>query len=106
MGCGGCRGNKYTAHIEPTVDSPRALPDGGIQFPPNDVPTIKGYKPDEETLNVLYPTGKHCEDRMTGLMLEQDGSFDAYHVCTNESCEHNSRAVTFDICNTCPLRRE
>lgn len=104
MGCGGCRmGNTVKVIVKPT-DDPTMHPDGKMEFP-NKAPTVEGYKVHPKNDKILIPDGVNCQHRITGIMLQKDGSYRPYHVCKHSQCEHRHNEVTYSICEACPLRQ-
>jgi hypothetical protein len=108
MGCGGCRQgvtvnlDKYAKIKAPAMDS-----DGSIVFPEGEaVLNIEGYTPDVENPQRLIPdVDSACSSKITGIMLQKDGSYKPIHVCRESKCEHSSKPVTPSICQGCPFRK-
>ena len=107
MGCGGCRGSfSFKAPDKESLVAPVMDSDGSILFPKDyTVPVIEGYHLDEENEQRLIPDDDcHCAWKITGIMLQKDGSYRPHHVCRHSKCEHRSKPVTPDVCKGCPLR--
>lgn len=104
MGC--CNRNTNKVSIPPLPpNTPIIESDGSVVFPEDvEIMNIQGYEVDPEDDRRLIPIGAGCSKRMTGIMLQRDGTFAPHHVCMHNQCEHKSKPVTFDICEGCPLR--
>lgn len=85
--------------------TPQIEIDGAVVFPEEaEIVDIEGYEVDPEDERRFIPTGPACSKRMTGIMLQKDGTFAPHHVCMHQQCEHKSKPVTFKICEGCPFR--
>lgn len=106
MGC--CNSTRPKKVIEvPQIPSniPRLNGDGTIEFPEGvEILQIDGYTPCEDNYRLLKPDGPGCSYRITGVMLNKNGTYTPYHVCRHQKCEHRSKQVTFKICEGCPFR--
>lgn len=49
---------------------------------------------------------KPCIKRKTVQRMDRSGEITAFEQCTHMSCSQFSKAVTEDVCDTCPLRQE
>lgn len=109
MACGGCRGPvKVQTDRAETIKAPTMDPDGSMRFPRDKpVPVVEGYHPDPEDQHHLIPDeDANCLYKITGILLQKDGSYQPHHVCRKSDCEHYTKAVTPDICKACPLREQ
>ena len=107
MGCGGCRQGVTIQISDPNViKAPVMNSDGSIQYPKNQkVPVIQGYEQDPKDYSRLITQNScGCTWRITGLLLNKEGTHLPHHVCRHSKCEHRSKPVTMDICQTCPLK--
>lgn len=105
MACGGCGGRNAPKKIEVPVVAPTLHADGTIEFPEGPAPGVIGYTMDPDDDRVLIPSGLlPCVMRITGIMMQKDGSYAPIHVCRHPKCEHRTGEVTPDICADCPLR--
>jgi hypothetical protein len=102
MGCGGCGQNSYRVPVKVETNVPEILPDGSIEFKEEPVPDLEGYELSGPM--TLKPTGVTCTYRVTGIMLQRDGSYAPLHVCRHNKCEYKNKPVTDSICQGCPLR--
>ena len=107
MAC--CGGKKYVVKMpqvpEPKITVPQLQADGSIKFPEGvEILQIDGYTPCEDNPRLLKPNGPGCSFRITGVMLNKNGTYTPYHVCRHQKCEHRSKQVTFKICGGCPFR--
>ncbi len=106
MGCLGCGGRPQRINLpELPITTPQLRADGSIVYPDGEAPdTIQGYSVDPEDPQRLIPDGVGCSWRITGIMLDADGTYKPHHVCRNSECEHSTKPVTFDICGECEFR--
>ncbi len=109
MGCGGCGRNQIPTQYENYVTndsnrSPKLHPDGVIEFFKEPIPVIEGYDTDPYEPMKLIPKGSGCAYRITGILMQKNGTHIPHHVCRHSKCEHKGKPVTFDICDSCPLR--
>ena len=107
MGCGGCRqGVTINLDKHAKVTAPIMDNDGSIVFPEGEeVPVIEGYTLDAENPQRLIPAVDNaCVWKITGIMLQKDGSYKPLHVCRQSKCEHSSKPVAPSICQGCPFR--
>lgn len=106
MSCGGCGGNVHqvTARLEPDPDAPLMFPDGTVLFY-SEAPEVDGYTKDPEDPRKLIPNKPvACGYRISGILLNRDGSYTPTHICRHSDCEHLYKEITFDICSECPLK--
>lgn len=109
MACGGCKqGISVNIEKAEVLKAPVMNPDGSIQYPEDqEVPVIEGYTLDEDDDHRLIPdVACGCVYKITGILMQKDGTFKPHHVCRHSQCEHNMKPVTFDICESCPLRQQ
>jgi hypothetical protein len=110
MPCGGCnqKGVNIQIHTAEELQAPVTNKDGSIQYPKgHDVPEINGYTKDPEDEYRLIPQEDcACIWKITGILLQQDGTYEPHHICFNNECEHTSKPVTFDICKNCTFREQ
>lgn len=108
MGCGGCREQnaKQFQVPKPVLKTPKLYSDGSIEFPEDQPdPKIEGYEPSPDNPQILVPKEPvDCPYRVTGIMLQKDGTYRPHHVCRHSKCEHKGKQVNFDICKGCPFR--
>lgn len=108
MSCGGCRGFKSIGSNSqapvPSKTAPTYNPeDSSIIFPEGMTPMdIDGYSVDPEDSQRLVSEMPTCGVRMTGVMLQQDGTYLPHHHCLG-ACEHKGSQVDLAKCNACPL---
>ena len=101
MSCNGCAGNRLTVTIPPT-NAPHLQPDGSIWFPEK-APEVEGYYVDPDNEDILIPDDPvPCPWRITGIILQQEGNYEPYHVCRNSVCPYATKPVTLGICKECP----
>lgn len=101
MVCGGCGTTKIT--LTKPISTPILHSDGVIEFPKDqELPVINGYEPDGQKL--IPKDGVECVWRITGIMLQKDGTYKPHHVCRHSKCEYRSQPVDFDICKKCNWR--
>jgi hypothetical protein len=106
MGCGGCRQNnsKVTAQLKPEQDQPLVYPDGTIHYA-HEAPEIPGYKRDPNDPTKLKPAvDAPCGYRISGIMLDKDGTFTMNHVCNHSECPLRWKRVTLEDCADCDHR--
>lgn len=107
--CGGCRqGVTINYDDRAELKAPMMDDDGNMIFPEGaDVPVIEGFKPCEDNPGKLVPeSDTACMWKMTGIMLQKDGSYKPLFVCQNKECSENSQQVTPATCAACPLRQK
>lgn len=108
MACGRCSRARKLAlkKMPPPRRSPQLQQDGGILLPESMEGTkIEGYTQDPENpLKLLSDTDSYCQNRMTGILLQKDGSYSPSHICMEDKSPHKSQQVTPDICKACPFR--
>jgi len=106
MGCGRCRGPVRVKGFEAPRRAPVLNKDGDIVFPLKaDVPKLEGYTAHPEQPHVLSPNEDFvCENRMTGILLQKDGSYAPTYICMDGKCPHKSTQVNPSICKACPFR--
>lgn len=108
MSCGGCRGFKTIGSNSlipvPAKTAPVYNPeDSSIDFPGGITPmNIDGYSVDPENPQHLVCEMPACGQRMTGVMLQQDGTYQPFHHCLG-NCEHKGTQVDLAKCSGCPL---
>lgn len=103
MGC--C--NKKNPHVVKISKqtAPIMEKDNSILFPEDvEVWNVEGYEPDPDDKRRLICKQEPCSQRLTGIMLDQDGSYKPYMVCGHSRCPHSSNPVTFQICKECTFR--
>lgn len=106
MGCTGCNKRVNVTLSKQVMTSPMLESDGSIVFPEGqEVPVVEGYTPHPSDPQKLVPLEDGaCDWKITGIMLQKDGSYKPHHVCRNSKCEHKTKPVTPSICQGCPFR--
>jgi hypothetical protein len=108
MGCGSCRTGKVIRLDKmPPVKAPTMDSDGSMVFPEGqELPVIDGYKPVADDPQRLSPREENgCRWKITGIMMQRDGSYKPLHVCRNSECEHKQKPVEPSVCVACPFRQ-
>lgn len=107
MGCGGCNGknvDKVTASLKPVEGQPLVYTDGTIHYASR-APEIEGYTRDPEDETKLKPAVQApCGFRVSGIMLQKDGTFTMNHVCNHSACPLRWKRVTLNDCAECEHR--
>lgn len=106
MACGGCGGRLPAVKVDVKIEAPQILNDGTVQFPEGPAPVVEGYTMDPDDDTVLVPSGQHCDMRITGILLQRDGTYKPFHVCRHPQCDKRSEEVSFDVCDACPYRSQ
>jgi len=107
MGCGGCRkGITINLDKQAKITAPIMDSDGSIVYPEGEVPPeIEGYKPTKDDPQRLSPREESaCVWKITGIMMQRDGTYKPLHVCRSQECKHKSKPVSSGVCQACPHR--
>jgi len=106
MACGGCGSpSKIPVKTVIKTNMPTLHGDGSIEFLEGQtILKIQGYEPDQDNERILKPNGVGCSYRLTGIMLDRDGTYKPMHICKNGECNYRGDQVSFDICKECKYR--